>query len=98
MGSPRGRVRSPGDGEQHREMDPRPGKQEQPLPEGGDAWSGLETLGKAAWGVEHGANEEVRRLFGLLTVKLSPRNAAGHRGGVNLQLCEVPGHGWAGLR
>lgn len=56
---------SAGAGEQHRQVDPRPGKQEQPLPEGADAWGGLGTLREMAWGTEHRANEEVRRLSGL---------------------------------
>lgn len=37
-------------------VDPRPGEQEQPLPGAADAWRGLEALGEAAWGTEHGAN------------------------------------------
>lgn len=56
---------SAGAGEQHRQVDPRPGKQEQPLPEGADAWGGLGTLREVAWGTDHRANEEVRRLSGL---------------------------------
>lgn len=51
-----GRAGGAGGGQQHREVDPRPGEQEQPLPEAADAWSGLETLGKVAWGMEQRAN------------------------------------------